>query len=256
MRWVVGNWKMHTTPSEAKQLARQLWRLLKSACIGPEVGLRVVVCPPFTSLEAVRRVLARTRLEWGAQTCHEEVQGAYTGEISARMLSELGCTLVLVGHSERRRYAAETDERIAQKLFRVVEFGMHAVLCVGETWHERERGQTVTVLEQQLERGLAAVTQALWPQVLIAYEPVWAIGTGVTALPEQIAEAHTQIRQILHRLGAPESVPILYGGSVSAAAVSNIITQPEVHGVLVGGASLRSGEFNAIVRTVAAHRCS
>lgn len=252
MRWVVGNWKMYTTPSEAKQLAQQLWRLLVAEGWGPETGVRVVVCPPFTNLEAVRRVLAQTPLEWGAQNCHEEVQGAYTGEISVRMLSELGCTLVLVGHSERRRYAGETDERIAQKVQRVVEFGLQAILCVGETWRERERGQTAAVLEQQLERGLKALTQAAWPRVLIAYEPVWAIGTGVTATPEQVAEAHVRIRHILKRLGAPESVPILYGGSVSAATVSTLIAQPEVHGVLVGGASLDAAEFSAIVRTVGA----
>ncbi len=242
---------MHTTPSEAAQLAQALRQelLAEPRGIGPDV--QVVVCPPFTNLEAVRRVLQGSGILWGAQNCHEEVQGAYTGEISARMLSELGCTVVLVGHSERRRYAGESDQQIARKLRRVVEFGMYPVLCIGETLEEREKGMTGQVLEQQLGRGLEDFPSGAWKQLLVAYEPVWAIGTGVAAQPEYIAEAHTLVRRLLERLGAPEDVPILYGGSVHSANIRAIVAQREVSGVLVGGASLEASHFRMIVQAVA-----
>ncbi len=247
MRWVVGNWKMHTTPSEAAALARQLREVLAPLVVAhPEV--RVVVCPPFTSLEAVRHVLLGSPIAWGAQNCHEEVQGAYTGEVSARMLHELGCTVVLVGHSERRRYAGEDDGRIARKLRRVLEFGMMPVLCVGETLAERRAGYTEAVLERQLRCSLAGLPEGAWNRLLIAYEPVWAIGTGVAAEPEQIAGAHAFVSGVLRDLGAPAAVPILYGGSVNAENVRRILAQPTVWGVLVGTASLDVAQFCDIVR--------
>jgi len=251
MRWVIGNWKMHTTPSEAEELARRLKELLASVA----ESVRVVLCPPFTSLEAVRRVLRGSPIGWGAQNCHEEVQGAYTGEVSARMLQALECQLVLVGHSERRRFAGEDDGRIARKLRRVLEFQMQPVLCIGETAQERAAGQTERVLEHQLSAALTGLPSQGWQQVVVAYEPVWAIGTGVVATAEQIARAHALVREVLLQLGAPPSVPILYGGSVSAANVREILAVEEVAGVLVGGASLRAEEFAAIVSAAQEWAC-
>lgn len=251
VRWVIGNWKMHTTPSEAEHLAQQLRQRLGALLQGEE-ELRVAVCPPFTSLEAVRRALQGSPIVWGAQNCHEELEGAFTGEISARMLQELDCSVVLVGHSERRRYAGEDDARIARKLRRVIECGMRPVLCLGETLAERESGQTEQVLESQLRQGLAQLPPDAWTQLLVAYEPVWAIGTGVAAALEQIADAHTFLRLLLLKLGAPLTVPLLYGGSVTAENAREILLQPNVGGVLVGSASLNVEQFCTIVRLTAA----
>ncbi|MCS7176961.1 MAG: triose-phosphate isomerase [Candidatus Kapabacteria bacterium] len=248
MRWVVGNWKMHTTPSEAHCLALRLrGELANELERCPRV--RVAVCPPFPNLEAVSRALQGSPVLWGAQNCHEEVEGAYTGEVSARMLAELGCQLVLVGHSERRRYACESDAQLARKLQRVVEFGMRPILCIGETLEERRSGQTAAVIERQLSGVLGRVPATMWTGLLVAYEPVWAIGTGVAATPEQIAEAHAVVRRSLLQQGLPSEVPILYGGSVHAGNAESILGIPEVAGVLVGTASLRAEEFCAIVRS-------
>lgn len=251
MRWVIGNWKMHTTPSEAEELARRLRHKLE-VLLQQEGELRVVVCPPFTSLEAVRRVLQGSPIAWGAQNCHEELEGAFTGEVSARMLQELGCSVVLVGHSERRRYAGEDNARIARKLQRVVECGMCPVLCIGETLAERHAGRTEQVLEEQLRQGLQGFPATAWEQLLIAYEPVWAIGTGIAATPEQIADTHAFLRLLLVQLGVPLRTPLLYGGSVTAENARDILLQPHVDGVLVGSASLETEQFSAIVRLTAA----
>ncbi|MDW7996711.1 MAG: triose-phosphate isomerase, partial [Bacteroidota bacterium] len=199
-------------------------------------------------------VLRGSPIGWGAQNCHEELEGAYTGEVSARMLAELECQLVVVGHSERRRYAHENDQQIARKLQRVLEFGMRPVLCIGETLTERQAGQTEHVLERQLVGVLGRAPASVWEKLLVAYEPVWAIGTGVAATPEQIAEAHATVRRCLMRLGAPEQVPILYGGSVGVRNARDILAVPAVDGVLVGTASLNEGEFCALTRAAAAER--
>ena len=246
MRWVLGNWKMYPTPSQSERLAEQL-RARLEPMLQHRQHVGVVVCPPFTSLEAVRRVLRGSPIGWGAQNCHEELEGAFTGEISARMLQELGCTLVLVGHSERRRYAAEDDARIARKLRQVVACGRRPVLCVGETLSERQSGHTERVLGEQLRRGLELLPEAGWERLLIAYEPVWAIGTGVAAVPEQIAEAHAFIHRFVQQCGHAATVSVLYGGSVTAQNVCDILAQPYVDGVLVGSASLEAEHFAAIV---------
>ncbi len=249
MKWVVGNWKMHTTAQEAKLLARRL----REELYEPELPrrVRVILCPPFTSLCSVRDALRGSWLQWGAQNCHEELEGAFTGEISVRMLTALGCSAVIVGHSERRRDAGESTERIARKLRRVLQSGLWAILCVGETLAQRRARRIRAVLKYQLYSALQGLEPQQWESLLVAYEPVWAIGTGQAAKPEHIRQAHALVAELLAHLGAPGHVPILYGGSVTAENAQQILQLPEVDGVLVGSASLDAWQFCTIVRVAA-----
>ena len=230
---VVGNWKMHGTQAVARELAQNVRDGLKR----PR-GVEVVVCPPFTVLPAVAEVLKGAAVTLGAQNCHWEEQGAFTGEISPAMLAELGCRWVLIGHSERRHIFRETDEEINRKVGAVLRHGMRPVFCVGETEAERRQGLTFTVVEGQLRAGWAGLSPDDLARCVLAYEPVWAIGTGKNATPDDAAQIHELIRMELGRNSVSGRVPILYGGSVNAGNVASLLTRPQLDGVLVGGASL------------------
>jgi triosephosphate isomerase len=247
---VVGNWKMHGGLGEARALAQSVRDGLKR----PR-GVEVVVCPPFTAMAAVAEVLAGSAVGLGGQNCHWEPRGAFTGEISAPMLAELGCRLVLLGHSERRHIFRETDDEINRKVAAALRHGLQPVLCVGETADERRQGLTFTVVEGQLRAGWAGLSLEDMGRCLLAYEPVWAIGTGVNATPAQAAEVHGYLRGLASELGSKDlaqTVRILYGGSVKADNVAAVTQEPDVDGVLVGGASLQAQTFIAITRKSAA----
>ncbi|MBI2462484.1 MAG: triose-phosphate isomerase [Candidatus Rokubacteria bacterium] len=247
---VVANWKMHGTCAEARTLALGVREGLQ----GVE-GVEVVLCPPFTALAAVGGVLAGSRLGLGAQDAHWEAAGAFTGAVSPAMLVELGCRVVILGHSERRQHFGERDEMINQKVRAALAHGLTPILCVGEREEERERGATFAVVETQLRGGLAGLGAAEVARVVLAYEPVWAIGTGRNATPEQAVEVHAFLRGLLGEAASKEvaqAARILYGGSVKPDNVGPLIAEPEIDGGLVGGASLRAPEFAAIVRTVGA----
>ena len=247
---VIGNWKMHGLQAEARTLAAGVRDGLKR-----KVSATVAVCPPFTALAVVAEALAGSTVALGAQTCHHEASGAHTGEISIPMLAELGCRYILAGHSERRKEMGETDEQINRKVQAVLAHGLTPVLCVGETGEERRQGLTFTTVEGQLRAGLAGVAADAVGKVVLAYEPVWAIGTGVNATPAQAAEVHGYLRGIVSELSSKETastVSILYGGSVKADNAESLLAEPEIDGALVGGASLKAAEFIAIVKKAAA----
>jgi triosephosphate isomerase len=245
---VVANWKMNGTLAEARALTAGVRDGLKR----PR-GVDVVLCPPFTALGVVAELLAGSPMALGAQNCHWETAGAFTGEISPAMLVELGCTYVIVGHSERRRDLGETDEQINRKVRAVLALGMTPVLCVGETAEERGQGLTFTTVEGQLRAGLAGLDHRAIGSGVLAYEPVWAIGTGVNATPAQAAEVHGYLRGLLTELATKEvaqSVRILYGGSVKPDNAGALTAEPDIDGALVGGASLSAQGFVAIVKKV------
>ena len=245
----VGNWKMFGTLAEARPLAT-----------GVRDGLRrvkdveVVLCPPFTALAAVGEILAGSPLVLGAQNCHPEASGAHTGEIALPMLTELGCRYVILGHSERRREMGEPDELINRKVRSALAQGLTPILCVGETAEERRQGLTFTTVEGQLRAGLAEVTAEAIAGVVLAYEPVWAIGTGANATPAQAGEVHGYLRGLLSELASKDiagSIRILYGGSVKPENVELLAAEPEIDGSLVGGASLSVQGFVTIVKKTA-----
>ena len=242
---IAGNWKMYKTPSEASQLAKELKDNLRDVN-----GINVVICPSFGSLCAVKKELKGSRIAMGAQNCHWDEEGAYTGEVSAKMLSDLGCEYVIVGHSERRNFFRETDEIVNMKVKQALKEGLTSVLCVGESWQERDSGNTEKVLEEQLKKGLNGLPKESLSKVVVAYEPVWAIGSGKNATPEQARQAHQFIRKILKELyGAEtaESTLVIYGGSVSPENAKEILNAGDVDGALVGGASLKGEQFIKIV---------
>jgi triosephosphate isomerase len=226
---IAGNWKMFKGPAEAGAFCREL----RDADLPDDVD--VVVCPPYVSLEAAVQALAGTEVGVFAQSCHWELEGAFTGEISAPMLHELGVYGALVGHSERRQWFAETDETVGQRVRTALAQGLHVIACVGESEAEREAGETDAVLRRQV--GVLEADDNL----VIAYEPVWAIGTGKTATPEMAQQAHETIKSVL-------DVPVLYGGSVKPDNAAELMSQPAVDGALVGGASLDVESFAAICR--------
>ena len=242
---LAGNWKMYGTRAEAERLL---------AALKPEVaGLtdrEVVVAPPFTALETAARVLAGSPIRLAAQNLHWELQGAFTGEVSGPMLRELGCSYVIIGHSERRQYFAESDEQVARKVQAAQRDGLVPIVCVGETLQERERGETLTVIRRQIQDGLQGQEKAAIAALVIAYEPVWAIGTGRTATPDQAQEVHAAIRVTLAAMAdqtTADAVRILYGGSVKADNVDGLMAQADIDGALVGGASLQVDSFARIV---------
>ena len=248
--YVVGNWKMHGTVSEARDLAQAVRDGLKR----PR-GVEVAVCPPFTALPAVSEVLAGSPVALGAQNCHWEDKGAFTGEISPLMLVDLGCRLVLLGHSERRHIFRETDEEINKRVVAALRHGLRPLLCVGETVEERRQGLTFTVVEGQLRAGWAGLSAEEIGRCCLAYEPVWAIGTGVNATPSQAAEVHGYLRGLISEVGSKElaqSVRILYGGSVKPDNAGSFTEEPDIDGVLVGGASLQAPGFITIAKKCAA----
>lgn len=238
---IVGNWKMHTTPRYAGELAADLRKRLEGFC-----GVDLAVCPPATSLATVAEALRGSNVAWGAQNAHWAHEGAFTGEVSVAALKELGCTYVILGHSERRHVFGETDEMVGQRLAFVVGAGLTPILCVGETGSERASGETETTLARQLD---AALTGLESPPAIVAYEPVWAIGTGRRAETRDVEAAHRFIRERLEeRFGKQtEDVRLLYGGSVKPENVAEFAGSEEIDGALVGGASLTATSFATIV---------
>ncbi len=243
---IAGNWKMNKTASEAAALAKDIIDE-----IGRETSVDVVLCPPFTVLSAVAHVLEGQAVKLGGQNMHPEKNGAYTGEISAEMLRTLYVTHVILGHSERRTYFGETDAFINRKVLAALANQLKPILCVGETLAEREAGATLAVVQKHIEGGLAGVKPEQITTVIIAYEPVWAIGTGKVATTEQAQEVHAYIRDLLTKLyGAPlaQKVRILYGGSMKPANAPELLAQKDIDGGLIGGASLEARSFIDLVK--------
>ena len=244
-RLVAGNWKMHTTPDVARVLASEIVK--HQSKFGP---VEVALFPPFTSLATVRKVVEKTEIRLGGQNMHFESEGAFTGEVSGPMLKTSGCSMVILGHSERRQHFGETDQIINKKLKKALELALVPIFCLGETLTERQNGKTFDVLQGQLTAGLQGF-RLDESKLVIAYEPVWAIGTGVHATPQEAAEAHRFLREKLSILvGSPvaQKIRILYGGSVKADVADALFVEKEIDGALVGGASLKANEFMEIVK--------
>jgi triosephosphate isomerase len=245
---VVGNWKMNGSQTECLHLARQIARDVKSK----PTPVQVVVAPPFTALTAVGKALHNSKVQLAAQNCHWQLSGAFTGEVGPSMLKELGCEFVILGHSERRHIFHESDDMIGKKVAPVIAQGMRPIVCVGETLEQRQREQTFEIIARQLESALKGVGNDAIEKIEIAYEPVWAIGTGHNATPDQIREVHAHIR---HFVGAAfgrsneHGVRILYGGSVKPDNAAMIAGIDSVDGLLVGGASLQAESFLPIARS-------
>jgi len=245
-RFVCGNWKMHRTDAEARTLAREV----RAAAEPLADRVDVAIAPPFTALHAAAAELSGSRIGLGAQNLHWESHGAFTGEVSAPMLVAAGCRYVLCGHSERRQFFGDTDEAVQKKTRAALAAGLHPIVCVGETLPERESGSTLEVVGRQVRAALSGLTPAQVGGLTVAYEPVWAIGTGKTASSSQAQEVHAAIRGILKEIapGAAESVRILYGGSVKPDNAAELMSQPDVDGALVGGASLKALDFTGIIQ--------
>jgi len=239
---IAGNWKMHKTMAEARALAREI-RLGTAGRARPEV----VLAPPYTALAAVAQELAGSPIGLAAQDTFWEPQGAYTGAISPLMLQDAGCRYVIVGHSERRQHFGDTNRTVNLKLKAALAAGLRLIFCLGETREEREAGQTMARVAEQLQEGLAGVA-ATGENLVVAYEPVWAIGTGLTATPDQAQEVHHYLRGALLRLlGSGGDIRILYGGSVTPENAASLLAQPDIDGALVGGASLNPELFLPII---------
>ncbi|MFV0478418.1 MAG: triose-phosphate isomerase [Parahaliea sp.] len=242
---VIANWKMHGTRASVDQLASAL-----TGCLLPD-SVDVVLCPGFVHLPQVLGACENSLITVGAQDCSHMHSGAYTGEVAADMLTDIGCQWVLLGHSERRQYHAESDDMVAAKLGAAIEVGLRPVLCIGETREQRENGEAFSVVASQLEGALAG--QASLRGLVVAYEPVWAIGSGLTATPDEAQEMHAYIRQQLAGLRNLDAsaTRVLYGGSVKAANAATLFEQADIDGALVGGASLNSDEFAQIIAAAA-----
>ncbi len=245
--FAAGNWKMNTNSKTSVELAR---RLADGAGDTAGHSVTVAVCPPFVYLQAVAKALHGSSIVVGAQDVYFEQDGAYTGEISVSMLKDIGCIYCLCGHSERRHVIGETDELINKKVVAAINGGLLPILCVGELLEERKAGKTNEVVTRHIEKGLAGLSAEKVEAVTIAYEPVWAIGTGLTATPAQAQEVHIFIRNLLAKMynkKIASEMRILYGGSVKPSNTAELMAQPDVDGVLVGGASLKAEDFLAII---------
>ncbi|MCM8800263.1 MAG: triose-phosphate isomerase [Candidatus Omnitrophica bacterium] len=245
---IAGNWKMYKNITQAIELVSALKRELFFI---ETQRFEIVVCPPFTALSEVAELLYESNIELGAQNVHWEKEGAFTGEVSILMLKDLGCKYVIVGHSERRTYFGETDEIINKKLKAVLDEGLSPILCVGESLKQREEGLTFKILEEQIYKDLESINFQKVANLVIAYEPVWAIGTGRTATPQIAQEAQAYIRGLLNRIYSEEisqKIRILYGGSVKPENIKELIKQPDIDGALVGGASLDLDSFSSIIK--------
>jgi triosephosphate isomerase len=243
---LAGNWKMHGTRPETAALASAL-----AKSVGAITDREVLIAPPFTALDTASAVIAGTRILLGAQNVHGEDKGAFTGEVSAAMLLEIGCTHVIIGHSERRQYYGETDAGVNARLRGALRAGLIPIVCVGETLAERDAGTTMAVIERQIRGGFGGVDAGGGHSCVLAYEPVWAIGTGHTATPAQAQEVHLAIRKLVAQLvgqAVADSMRILYGGSVKPDNIDALMAQPDIDGALVGGASLDAVGFERIVK--------
>ena len=245
-KFIAGNWKMYTTAATARALATAVVDGLAA-----EKRVRVAVCPPAPYLMAIAEVVRGSAVELGAQNCYPEKEGAFTGEVSPTMLADVGCKHVILGHSERRHKLGETDAFINRKVHAALAAGLHVILCLGETLDERKTDRTEAVLDAQLNGSLAGLDAAGLKRLVLAYEPVWAIGTGVNASPEQAQQAHAYIRgRIAERFDAEAALALLiqYGGSMKPDNAAALLHQPDVDGGLIGGASLHAAQFLAIVK--------
>jgi len=242
---MAGNWKMYKTPAETTAFFEKFRPLVEQAS-----HCEVVICPPYPDLAAAVAAVNGTAIQVGAQNIGWAKEGAFTGEVSGPMLNAVGVSHVIIGHSERRQYFAETDATVLKRTQAALEFGLTPIVCVGELKAERESGQTEAVLVSQFQNGIAGLTPEQFAKIVIAYEPVWAIGTGLTATPGIAADAHRVIRaQVREKFGkeAADAIRILYGGSVKPDNVKSLMAQPEIDGSLVGGASLDASSFASIV---------
>ena len=242
---IAGNWKMNKTPAEAKELISAIAPLVKDA------GCDVVACTPFVDLSAAQEAAQGTNIQIGAENCHWEVSGAYTGEISAQMLSSMGVNIVIIGHSERRQYFGETDVTVQKRVRAALDAGLTVILCVGETLEQREQGITSELVAMQTKIALGGVSAEELKRVIIAYEPVWAIGTGKTATAQQANEVCHTIRECIasvYSQAAADGITIQYGGSMNAGNAAELLAQPDVDGGLIGGASLKPNDFATIVK--------
>lgn len=241
---IAGNWKMNKTAPETSALVAQLKTAADCA------ACEVVVCPPFTNLQAACDAAAGSHIKVGAQNVHFAQSGAYTGEISAEMLLALGVTYVIVGHSERRQYFGETDETVNKRLTAALNAGLTAILCVGETETQREQGITDEVIRSQLKVAFGGIAEEQLPQLIVAYEPVWAIGTGKTATAAQAEEVCAMIRATVRELygdAAADHLTVQYGGSMKPGNAAELLAQPDIDGGLIGGAALKAEDFAAII---------
>ncbi|HEU4339696.1 MAG TPA: triose-phosphate isomerase [Planctomycetota bacterium] len=245
---IAGNWKMNGTAAEAEALARGIRAGLEAR---PPEGVEILVCPHYLVLERVRVVLEGSVVRLGAQDVHWELKGAFTGEISPSMLKDAGCTHVILGHSERRHIMGESNEQVNRKLKAALAHGLTPIVCVGELLEERTAGDTRKVVERQAQKAFEGVAAADAARTVLAYEPVWAIGTGKTASPAQAEETHRFLRNTMGRIAGAETaerIRILYGGSVKPENIRELMEQPDVDGALVGGASLDAASFLKIAR--------
>jgi triosephosphate isomerase len=244
--FIAGNWKMNTRQSTATELARAV-----VAGAGDGDKVEVAVCPPAVYLAAVANVVAGSSVELGGQNLYAATDGAYTGEINAAMLTDVGCRYVILGHSERRQLMGETDAMVAKKMQSALAGNLIPIICVGETQAEREAGKTESVVETQVRGSLAGLDEVRAAAIVLAYEPVWAIGTGLTATPAQAEAVHAMIRQLLGEMFTPEiagQIRIQYGGSVKPSNAAELLGQDNIDGALVGGASLQATDFLAIIK--------
>jgi triosephosphate isomerase len=242
---IAGNWKMFKTVHETIVFTKELRSVLKDV-----TGVEIVVAPPFTAVHAAAEALRNSNIAIAAQDLYWEREGAFTGEVSAQMIKDAGAEFVIIGHSERRRLFGETDAMVNRKVTAAIGAGLTPIVCVGETLEERERNETLAVLDRQIKDGLDRVTGAQIADLVVAYEPVWAIGTGRNATAAQAEEAHQHIRQRLKQWfggDAAEACHVIYGGSVKPDNIAQLIAEPDVDGALVGGASLEIGSFASIV---------
>jgi len=244
---IVGNWKMYKDVNEAIELANNIKRAVFDVD-----SVEIVICPPFIDLGDVGEMLVETNIALGAQNCYWEEEGAFTGEVSPKMLKSVGCRYVIIGHSERRKYFGETNETVNRKIRAVSDSGLIPIMCVGEVLEEREANKTLEVVRTQVTEGLKGFDEQYLEHLVIAYEPVWAIGTGRTATPEQAQEVHAMIRGLLKELYSEpfaESKCILYGGSVKPENIEALMKEEDIDGGLIGGASLKSDSFVDIIKT-------
>jgi triosephosphate isomerase len=246
---IAGNWKLFKTIAEATAMVNGLKPLVAGTS-----GVEIVVAPVFTALSRVAEALAGSNVKLSAQDCYWEEEGAFTGEVAPKLLLDAGCSHVIIGHSERRQYFGETDETVNKKAKAAINAGLTAIVCLGETLAERESDRTFPVIETQLKGSLADFTAEMLARVIIAYEPVWAIGTGKTASDAQAQEVHAFIRTMVAKLSgqaAADAIRILYGGSVKPDNVKGLMAQADIDGALVGGASLKADSFAAIANFAA-----
>jgi triosephosphate isomerase len=244
--FIAGNWKMNLTVGKARELVRVL-----DEGLGATPGVEVLVAPPATALMAVIAELRESRIKVAAQNCHWEASGAFTGEISPELIRDLGCSHVIIGHSERRQYFGETDETVNKKVHAALRAGLQVIACIGETLAEREAGKTMVIVETQLRGALRGLSAGQMEQLTVAYEPVWAIGTGKNATPEQAQEVHGHLRTVLKELyewAVADKVRIQYGGSVKPSNIKELMDKTDIDGALVGGASLEAASFIGIVK--------